>query len=567
MAIGEADVNRDYDVIVLGAGAAGMTAAVVAAHEGLDVLLLDKTDRIGGTAAISGGMVWAPGSGPAKRAGKSDSLDDARTYLQAVIGNHGNATLRETFLTRAAEAIDYLDRNTSVRLVPLSFYPDYYPDLPGASRGGRVLEPLAFDARTLGAAFPLLRAPLPEFTLFGGMMIARPDIPHFRRVLRSPRSALRVARLVGRYLRQRLSLHRGADLVLGNALAGRLMKSLIDLGVSVRLGAAAGGLMIEDGRVCGAEIAVGSDTHAVRARRGVVLATGGFSHDAALRGALLPAKAGGKSAVPLGNSGDGVTLGRTGGGHIPEGNAGGAFWVPVSTFTRHTGEQAIYPHTVTDRGKPGMMAVARDGRRFTNESNSYHEFVQAMFRADDTQGTIPCHLICDADALWRYGLGAVKPMTLRLSPYLKCGYLVSAPTLSDLAERLGIDTAGLVATVARYNADSETGVDTAFGRGGNDYHRYVGDPENRPNPCMRPLVKPPYYAVALYPGDLGTASGLEVDGNGRVLDGAAVPVPGLYACGNDMNSVMAGAYPGPGITLGPALVFGYLVGRHLSGRG
>lgn len=566
MTFGEADLTRPYDVIVLGAGAAGMTAAAVAANEGLEVLLLEKTDKVGGTTAISGGMVWAPANSAAAAAGKPDSLDHARAYLAAVAGDRGDLDLRETFVARAAEAVDYLDRNTAVHLVPLSFYPDYYPDLPGAALGGRVLEPIAFDARALGEAFVHLRPPLPEFTLFGGMMIARPDIPHFRRVFRSLRSTLRAAKLVLSYAVQRLSLHRGANLVLGNALAGRLMKSLIDLNIPVRLNTKVLRLLREDGRVAGVEVDTPGGQVAVRARRGVVLSTGGFSNNQKMRQDLLPEKAGGLSAAPAANTGDGITLGLKSGGRIPDGNVNNAFWVPVSKFDRPNGDPGIYPHTVTDRGKPGMLAVARDGRRFTNESNSYHEFVQAVFRADDAQGTIPCYLICDATAMWRYGLGAVKPMTTRLAPYLDSGYLVSAPSLGELARRLGVDPHGLDATIRQYNSDAEIGSDSAFGRGDNAYHRYVGDPANEPNPCMRAVEKPPFYAVALYPGDLGTAAGLATGPGGQVLDATGTTVPGLFACGNDMNSVMAGSYPGPGITLGPALVFGYLTAMHLAGR-
>lgn len=560
----DADLSRPYDVIVLGAGAAGMTAAAVAACEGLDVLVLERTDRVGGTCAISGGMVWAPGNRAGRASPHEDRVEHARAYLDAVVGGLGDRRTREAYLGAAAEAVDYLGRNTSVRLIPLAFYPDYYPDLPGAALGGRVMEPEPFDARELGAAFPLLRPPLPEFTLFGGMMIARPDIPHFRRMLRSPRSLLRVARLLLRYARQRLGAHRGTDLVLGNALAGRLLKTLIDHGVRLRLRSEVPRLLVDGGRVRGVEVATPSGPVAVRARRGVVLTTGGFSWSPRLRRELLPERVGGLSAVPPGNTGDGIGLGLAAGGRLPGGNAGNAFWVPVSAFTRAGGEAAVFPHTVTDRGKPGMLAVGRDGRRFTNESDSYHEFVQAMLRADATQGTVPCHLVCDSAALWRYGLGAVKPMTLRPARHVRTGYLAAAPTLRGLAARIGVDADGLEATVARYNADAAAGVDTAFGRGGNAYHRYVGDPENRPNPCMRPLSRPPFYAVALHPGDLGTAAGLATGPSAEVLDAAGQPIPGLYACGNDMNSVMAGTYPGPGITLGPALVFGYLAAMHLA---
>ena len=252
------------------------------------------------------------------------------------------------------------------------------------------------------------------------------------------------------------------------------------------------------------------------------------------------------------------------GGGVPEDNASNAYWAPVSHFTRSNGSAGVYPHTVTDRGKPGMLAVNHDGRRFTNESNSYHEFVLAMFRSHNSSPTIPSHLLCDQQSLWQYGLGAVKPMTMQLAPYLRSGYLIKASSVAELAQKIAVDPGHLAATVASYNADAVVGDDTAFGRGSNAYHKYVGDPANQPNPCMRPVVKPPFYAVALYPGDLGTAAGARTSGNGEVLNQDGEAIPGLYACGNDMNSIMAGNYPGPGITLGPALVFGYLAAMHLA---
>jgi succinate dehydrogenase/fumarate reductase flavoprotein subunit len=561
---GQADAMQQnpeqFDVIVLGAGAGGMTAAAVAAVEGLRVLLLEKAPVVGGTTAISGGMVWIPDNPKMAAVGRRDSRADAETYLAGTIPGAPDDSLRTAFLDHGNAAIAYLEAHTAVRLRPVATYPDYYPDLPGATLGGRVLEPVPFDGRVLGAAFGLLRRPLPEFMLFGGMMVERADIAHFRHAVRSPRSALRVARLLLRYASERCYVERGATLCLGNALVARLLHSLRQLQVELRVGVGGCGLVVEDATAVGVTVA----GRTLRAQRGVVLATGGFSHDPALRARLLPAKAGLVSAASPDNTGDGIRLGLAAGGALGEGDAGNAFWTPVSCFRRPDGSDGVFPHIMTDRAKPGMIAVNQAGMRFTNEAMSYHAFVQAMFRADNVSPAIPAFLICDRSALWAYGLGMVKPFALSVRRAIDSLYLVRADSVEGLAVRLGIDPAALARTVAGYNKDAADGQDRAFGRGGDAYQRHLGDGEHAPNPCMAPLTTPPFYAVALRPGDLGTAAGLVTDAAARVLGADGTPIRGLYACGNDMRSLMRGAYPGPGITLGPALTFGYLAGRAIA---
>jgi len=303
----------------------------------------------------------------------------------------------------------------------------------------------------------------------------------------------------------------------------------------------------------------------IRAGRGVVVATGGFSQDPQMRARYLPDGAGNLSAACSSITGDGLRLGMAAGGRVCDRNADNAFWTPVSHFARRDGSQGVFPHTVTDRGKPGVIAVNRRGRRFTNEARSYHEFVRAMFRGDNDGPCIPAYLVCDRRFLWRYGLGAVKPFALSLREHLRSGYLVRGQTIGALALALGIDAEPLAATLARYNEGARDGMDPQFGRGSDAYQRYLGDADHKPNPCVASIEHPPFYAVAVHPGDLGTAAGLLTDENARVLDGGGTPIGNLYACGNDMSSIMNGAYPGPGITLGPALTFGYLAAKHMAG--
>lgn len=557
-------LSPSYDVIVLGAGAGGMAAAVVAAAEGLKVLLVEKSTWLGGTTAISGGMVWVPGNPLAASIGKPDSIDAARIYLASLVHGDHNAAVREAFLTQAADSIAYLERHSSVRLQPVTVYPDYYPDLPGATLGGRVLEPVPFDARQLGRGFALIRPPLPEFTLFGGMMVSRAELPHFRAVGRSVRSTIRVARHLAAYGWQRLSHPRGTSLVLGNALVARLVDSLSRRNVALRLRANVSGLVRENDAVRGIML----DGEEVRATRAVILATGGFSHDAALRARLMPPRAGPWSATIAEDSGDGIRLGTGAGGQLETVGDGAAFWVPVSRFTRKDGSTGLFPHTVTDRCKPGVIAVDRTARRFVNEAVSYHEFVRAMLRLDNggaaSQDAPPVHLICDRAFLWRYGLGAIRPMSLSLGHWRRSGYLAQANSIPELATKLGLDPAALVRTVTGFNAAARDGADPEFGRGANAYQRHMGDAAHHPNPCVAPIGSPPFHAIGLYPGDLGTSIGLATDATARVLDATGTPIPGLYACGNDMNSIMNGAYPGPGITLGPALTFGTIAARFIA---
>jgi succinate dehydrogenase/fumarate reductase flavoprotein subunit len=557
--------TKTYDVIVAGAGAGGMTAAAVAASQGLNVLLVEKTEYVGGTTAWSGGMVWIPANHQMQSAGLSDDMAQAESYLARTVPEARGADLRKAFLARGAEAIDYLQAHTQVRLKPVKVYPDYYPDFPGATAGGRVLEPVAFDGFKLGDHFKRLRPPLPEFTLFGGMMVNRLDIPHLRKAGRSLRSTLRTLRLVSQYALQRLRAPRGTTLHLGNALAARLYASLLSRRVEIVFGATIARLIMTDGKVSGAEVASSSGTQPIAARKGVILATGGFSHDAELRRQLFPASAGLVSATSPGGSGDGLRLAMANGAKLATEVADPAYWVPASRFQRDDGSQGVFPHTVTDRAKPGVIAVNGAGRRFVNEALSYHEFVRAMLRDGNDAADCPFYLICDRRFLWNYGLGRIQPFTRRIRSFVRRGELIEAATLGELASAIGIEPAALLSTVNGYNEHARSGNDPEFGRGSTIYQRYLGDAGHSPNPCIAPVEEPPFYALRIFPADLGTAIGLRTDVHACVLRANGSPIAGLYACGNDMGSIMNGNYPGPGITLGPALTFAYIAARHLAG--
>jgi hypothetical protein len=557
-------VSDAYDVVVIGAGAGGMTAAAVAAAEGLSVLLIEKTEFIGGTTAWSGGMVWIPVNARMKQAGIYDSLADAADYLASTVPETENADLRDAFLANGPEAVEYLEANTEVRLQPVKTYPDYYPEKPGATAGGRVLEPVTFDGTSLGVNFGRLRPPLPEFTVFGGMMVNRLDIPHLRKFGRSFRSTLRSMRLVSEYALQRLRAPRGTTLHLGNALAARLYASLLARNVDIWFGTTVEQLVTEGDAIRGVRVVDSSGSRPIVARKGVVLATGGFSHDAGLRERFFPGGAGAVSAASPGGSGDGLHVAIAAGASINTRVANPAYWVPASLFRRADGSQGVFPHTVTDRAKPGVVAVNASGKRFVNEALSYHEFVLAMLRDGNDTTNRSFHLVCDRRFLWTYGLGRIRPFTLRLRRYIKSGELIEAPSIDALADLIGVEKSALSTILDKYNAHARVGLDPEFGRGTSIYQRHLGDAGHSPNPCVAPIEQAPFYALRIHPADLGTAIGLATDCHARVLRNNGTVIAGLYACGNDMGSIMNGNYPGPGITLGPALTFGYIAGRHLA---
>ena len=557
----------ECDVLVIGSGASGMSAAVTAAAHGLKVLVVEKEPKFGGTTARSGGWLWIPGTSLAKAWGIHEDPALAKTYLRHEAGNSFDSERVDAFVENGPKAVDFFVTQTSVRFdMPLVF-PDYHAEAPGGTQGGRSMVARPFDGRELGDNIKNLGAALPELTVFGMMLGSGKEIVHFMRATRSIPSAIYVAKRLSKHFAQVLRYGRGMTLTNGNALAGRLAKSAFDLGVPLWLSAPAKELVVENGEVRGAIIEKeGKPTH-VRAKRAVVLACGGFPHDIARRKALFPhAPTGAEhySPGPTGNTGDGLRLAEAVGGKVDTTLPHAAAWVPVSVTTRKDGTKGVMPHFI-DRAKPGVIAVAANGKRFTNEGNSYHDFVQAMVAASAGRGEVSAHLVCDHRTLRKYGLGCVAPFPLPIGHHLRTGYLIRGATLSELAQKAGIDAAGLEATVREVNIHARDGKDPAFGKGSKAYNRFQGDALNAPNPCIAPLEKGPFYAIKLVVGDLGTYAGLTTDRHSRVLDDNREPIAGLYAVGNDIASIMGGNYPGAGITLGPALTFGHIAGCHIAG--
>ena len=548
---------------MLGSGAGGMTAALTAKTRGLDVLLVEKTELIGGTTARSAGSVWVPNSHHSPAG--NDSVEKTLTYLRGVIGNRLNEAMARAFLAAAPAMVDFLEGHTSVTFRPYAHHPDYEAKVDGATLSGRVLEPVPFDASVLGNDFARLRPPLPEFTLLGGMMVDRIDIGHLLGATKSLASLRHSADLLARYAADRLRYARGTRLKMGNALAGRLYYSLLQRQVPILAPVRAQSLTQADGRVAGAVLETADDKLVVRSRRGIVLATGGISRSATLRQKLFPPALSAESPVAEGATGDGRALGLEAGGHLGSDHANNGFWSPVSVRTRRDGSTAVFPHFVLDRGKPGLIAVDGGGRRFVSEAVGYHQFVEAMLVADAGASIPFCYFICDHAFVAKYGLGMVRPGGFGLRRAVAEGYLTRATSLEELAKVLGMPARELAATVARHNGFAETGVDADFAKGSDAYQRNLGDPTHGPNPCIGSIATPPFYALKILPSDIGTSCGLVTNESAQVLRQDGSVVPGLYACGNDMNSIMAGHYPGPGINIGPAMVFGFLAAQHAAG--
>jgi len=561
------DTPYECDALVVGSGAAGMSAAVTAGHRGLNVLIVEKEACFGGTTARSGGWLWIPGTALARQWGIVESPDQARSYLRHEAGNSFDAARVDAFLSAGPEAVDFFTSQTALRFdMPLVF-PDYHAEAPGGAQGGRSMVTRPFDGRELGPHVKNLGAALPELTVFGMMLGSGKEIVHFMRATKSLTSAIYVAKRLSRHFIDVMRYGRGMTLTNGNALAGRLAKSAFDLKIPLWLSSPVRELIVENGAVRGAMVEREGRLVRVNAKRGVILACGGFPHDVIRRKAMFPhAPTGAEhySPGPTGNTGDGLRLAEAVGGRVEDTLPNAAAWVPVSVTKRKDGTRGVMPHFI-DRAKPGVIAVMRDGARFANEGNSYHDFVQEMMRAAKPGEEIAAFLICDHQTLRKYGLGCVPPFPMPIGHHLSTGYLMRGDTLAALAAEAGINAAALETTVRKFNPSAADGQDPAFGKGSRAYNRFQGDALHGPNPCIAPIERGPFYAIKMVIGDLGTYAGIKTDENARALDANDHAIEGLYAAGNDMASIMGGNYPGAGITLGPALTFGYIAGRHISG--
>lgn len=559
-----ANAPLDCDLLVVGSGAAGLAAAVSAAHLGKRVILVEKDAVLGGATAWSGGWLWAPRNPLAQRAGIIEDIEQPRTYLRNELGEHYRPELVDAFLQHCPDMVAFFEQHTALQFFDGNGIPDMHGDTPGAASGGHQVIAAPYDGREVLDLLPRLRKTMRETSFMGMPIMAGADLAAFLSMTRSPRALLHVIRRFTTHLYHLARYGRAMHLVNGVALVARLARSAQDLGVQMLESTPAQRLIIEDDNVCGAVVLHAGEETTIRAKA-VVLAAGGFPNDPERRKAMFPRDASGHDNLalpPASCSGDGLRLGESAGGHVADDLRSPVAWAPVSKVPYPDGSVGHFPHII-DRGKPGIIGVLQNGKRFVNEAGGYYDYVDAMLKAIPEDQQACSWLICDHRFQRRYGLGFARPAPVPLWPHIRNGYLKRGHSLEALAQACGIDPIGLVATVDEFNQHARRGEDPLFGRGSTAFNRRSGDAQhNGPNPCVAPIERGPFYAVKVQPGCFGTFAGLRTDGHARVLDGIGQPIPGLYAAGTDMASPLGGHYPSGGINIGPALTFGYIAGRH-----
>jgi 3-oxosteroid 1-dehydrogenase len=535
--------DLETDVLALGTGAAGMTAALAAHGAGASVMLLEKSRLVGGTTAVSGGVVWVPNNHHLGEVGIEDSRAEALAYVKRLTDGRTDDALVERFVDSAPAMIEWIEAQTALRFQALARYPDYHPEFPGGKAGGRSLDPGLFDANDLGPWKKSLRRS-PVFGMTAMTVAEATDWGVFSKPLGLP------FKLLGeRY---------GKGLVCyGGALAGQLLKALLDRKIEPRLEHVARDLVVEDGRVIGVRVEHQGQELFVRARRGVVLASGGFEWNRALAAQFLGGVLTHPNSPP-GNEGDGLKMAMAVGADLA--NMSEAWWCPslVIPGEEYDGKP-LHRGDFATRSLPHTIIVNKKGRRFVNEAQNYNDLMKAFFAFEPNayeRPNLPAWLVFDHAYLEKYALMTVMPG--QPPP----DWLPRADTLDELARIVGIDARGLGQTVDRFNGLAVEGVDPDFARGESLYDRFYGDPDQRPNANLGTIAKKPFYALEVHPGAIGTKGGARVNVDAQVLRVDGVPIPGLYAAGNVMAGVTGAGYPGAGSTIAAAMTFGYLAGRH-----
>ncbi|TQJ75699.1 3-oxosteroid 1-dehydrogenase [Streptomyces sp. SLBN-31] len=543
-----------YDVVVIGSGAAGMTAALTAAEHGLTTVVLEKAATFGGSAARSGAGVWIPNNPVILAAGVPDTPAKAAAYLAAVVGSDVPAARQSAFLAHGPDMISFVMANSPLRFRWMEGYSDYYPELPGGLPNGRSIEPDQLDGNLLGAELARLNPPYMQVPT--GMVVFSADYKWLALAAVSARGAAVAAECLARGTKAAALGQK--PLTMGQSLAAGLRKGLMNAGVPVWLGTPLTDLYVEGGAVTGAVVTRDGGPVLVRARRAVVVGSGGFEHNAAMRSQYQQQPIGTDWTVGAKeNTGDGIRAGQRAGAAL--GLMDDAWWGPAIPLP----DQPYF--CLAERTLPGGLLVNAAGARFVNEAGPYSDVVHTMYRLDPTAPDIPAWLIVDQNYRNRYLFKDVAPTFTFPDSWYGSGAVRKAWTLDALATAVGIPAAALRATVDRFNSQALKGKDPDFHRGDSAYDHYYTDPSVLPNSCLAPLWLPPYYAFRIVPGDLGTKGGMVTDARARVLRADGSVIPGLYAAGNASAAVMGHSYAGAGSTIGPAMTFGYIAALDIAG--
>jgi succinate dehydrogenase/fumarate reductase flavoprotein subunit len=537
----------ETDVLVVGSGGAGLMAAIVAHDSGAKVTVLEKSAKVGGTTAVSGGVVWVPNNHHMPEVGIADSREEALAYTLRLADARSAPELVGRFIDTAPEMALYVEHNTPVRFQALARYPDYHPEFQGGKSGGRSLDPGLYDTNRLGAWKDKLRRS-PIFGMTAMSVTEATDWGVFSRPLKLP------FKLLGQRLSQGLVCY-------GGSLVGGLLEALLARNVELQLSTAARELVLQDGRVVGLRAEREGQPLLIHARLGVILASGGFEWNPALVAQFLGGQLTHPNSPP-GNEGDGLKMCMAAGADLA--NMSEAWWCPsvVVPGEEYEGQQ-LNRGDFAIRSLPHSIIVNRKGQRFVNEAHNYNDMMKAFFAFDPVsyeRTNLPAWLVLDQSFREKYALVTVMPGMPTPD------WIVDAATLEELARKVGIDAAGLSRTVERFNTFAREGTDGDFRRGESLYDHFYGDPDHAPNPNLGNLEKPPFFALQVHPGAIGTKGGARVDVDARVLGTNGAAIEGLYAAGNVMAGVTGAGYPGAGSTIGAAMSFGFLAGRHAAAR-
>jgi succinate dehydrogenase/fumarate reductase flavoprotein subunit len=555
---------EDVDVLIIGSGAAGLSVALSAAKRGLKVLVVEKRKYLGGTSARSGGWLWVPGNRQGIEQG--DTREEAAAYIKSLAGKSFNKRSVDHFLDEVPEALSFFENDTDVEFVYPEAAPDYRMETTGAKRSGRAITVRRVNARVLGDDRLRVEPYLGPYTVFGYMPEIGDDIGIFLRANQSFRAFFYVSRKLARTWLETLFFGRGLVRTNGNALLTRLVLSTRNAGIPLWTDAGVTDLVRNpDGDVVGVTLEHSHRQVNVTARVGVVIAAGGFGNNPELRKKFFPHDTSGTNhfTATIGHDGESVRLGVQAGAAIGARPHQPAAWAPVTVWKNLRGQDRIFPH-LRAFGLPGLIAVNPQGERFANESLSYHDFGMQMQSKSKLGDKNVGYIIADGRAMHKYGIGYAKPWPFPTWYFRRIGFLYKARSLDELAAQINVPAAALTRTIEEFNLHARTGEDPRFNRGSTWFHNFKGDMRHKPNPNLEALDSPPYYAVPLRIGDLGTYVGLSVTTRGEVLNAQGQPIKGLYAVGTAAESVFGGGYPGYGAVLGPAMVLGYAIGRDLA---